>query len=303
MPKLTIFTPTFNRAYIIENLYRSLQRQNVFDFEWLVINDGSTDDTDGLFQKWLKEENQFPIRYYNQENLGLMHGFNKGVKLAEGEFLAKIDSDDYVSDDCIEFFLTSLDSIKNNDEVYAVGGVKGTVNGNPMKGKNEWPKIDAEIGYLDLYDYERKNYNLNADMSEAWKVEVLRQFPFPEFKGEFFAPEEIVFNAIALAGNKIRWFSKIICICEYQTDGLTMNDLLLQKRNPLGFSMLWKNKLKLNLSFIQKIFCLCQSGALALYSGKIKYIWIDNNYKLLSTILLPISFVIYLRRRKQFKNC
>jgi len=302
MKKITIFTPTYNRAYILENLYRSLQRQRVFDFEWLVINDGSTDGTDDLFQKWIKEENQFPIRYFKQENSGLMVGFNRGIKLAEGEYLAKIDSDDYISDDCIEFFLNGIGSIKNNNEVYAVGGMRGTANGIPLKGENEWPKIDPKIGYVDLYDYERRNFNLEADMSEAWRVEILRQFTFPEFRGEYFAPEEIVFNAIALAGHKIRWFPKIICICEFQDDGLTKNELALQKNNPLGYSTMWKYKLKLKTTIKEKIFCLSQAGGLALYSGKIKYIWIDNDYKFLSTLLLPISFLIFLRRKMQFKN-
>ena len=232
-----------------------------------------------------------------------MVGFNKGIKLAEGEYLAKIDSDDFLSDDCISFFLKGLDSIKNNNELYAVGGMKGTEVGDPMKGKNEWPKIDSKIGYLDLYDYERGNFNLDADMCEAWKVEILRQFPFPKFEGESFAPEEIVFNQIALCGNKIRWFKKIICICEYQDDGLTKNGLSLQKNNPIGYSTMWKYKLKLKTTLKEKLFCLSQAGALALYSGKIKYIWIDNNYKFLSTMLLPISFLIFLRRRMQFKNC
>ena len=62
--KLTIFTPTYNRGYIIENLYRSLKRQTVTDFEWLVVDDGSSDNTAELFKKWQCEDNQFPIRYY-----------------------------------------------------------------------------------------------------------------------------------------------------------------------------------------------------------------------------------------------
>jgi glycosyltransferase involved in cell wall biosynthesis len=303
MTKLTIFTPTYNRGYIIEKLYRSLQRQSVFDFEWLVINDGSTDNTDDLFQTWLKEDNKFTIRYYKQENKGLMVGFNKGVKLAKGKYLSKIDSDDYVSDDCVELIIKWLDTIKDNNEGYAVGGMRGSADGIPLKGVNEWPLINKKTGYIDIYDYERDQYNLNADMTEFWNVSVLRNYPFPEFEGEWYAPEAIVLNDIALAGHKIRWFPKIICICEYQTDGITKNDLLVQKKNPLGFSMAWKYKLKLKTSFKRKLYYLCQSGALAFYSGQPKYIWIDNNHKLLSTLLLPVSFLIFLRRRKQFKNC
>lgn len=303
MIKLTIFTPIYNRGYIIEKLYRSLQRQSVFDFEWLVINDGSTDNTDSLFQTWLKEDNKFSIRYYKQENKGLMVGFNKGVKLAKGEYLSKIDSDDYVTDDCVESILKWLNTIKGNNEVFAVGGMRGLTNKTPLKGDNQWPLLPKDNTYLDVFDYERNKYNLDADMTEAWSISVLRKFPFPEFENEWYAPEAIVFDAIAIAGHKIRWFSKIICICEYQNDGITKNGLLVQKKNPLGFSMAWKYKLKLKVSFKRKLFCLSQSGALALYSGKFKYIWIDNDHKILTALLLPVSFIIFLRRRRQFKNC
>jgi glycosyltransferase involved in cell wall biosynthesis len=302
MHKITIFTPAFNRGYIIENLYKSLQRQSNFDFEWLVINDGSSDDTDDLFKKWVKEDNSFSIRYFKQENLGLMVTFNKGIKLAKGKYLAKVDSDDYVSNDCAALLSHYLETIRDQKEVYAVGGMRGASEGNPLKGKGEWPLIDKNIGYLDIFDYERINYNLRVDMTEAWEVAVLKKYPFPEFEGEKFAPEAIVFNDIALAGYKIRWFPKIICICEYQNDGLTKNSNLMQKNNPLGFSMAWKYKVKQKISFKNKIFFLVQSGALALYSGKPKYIWEDNSEKILSTLLLPFSFLLYLRRRNQFKN-
>mgnify|MGYP000935649284 CR=1 FL=1 len=113
--------------------------------------------------------------------------------------------------------------------------------------------------------------------------------PFPVFEGEWQAPQEIVFNDIALAGYKIRWFPKIICYCEYLNDGITNNRLFAQKMNHLGYSLLWKSKVKLKVSFIRKLYCVCQSGALALYSGKPKYIWIDNNHKVLSTLLLQIQ--------------
>ena len=66
--KLTIFTPTYNRGYIIEKLYRSLQQQTVTAFEWLVMDDGSSDNTSEMFDGWMKEENPFPIRYYKKEN-------------------------------------------------------------------------------------------------------------------------------------------------------------------------------------------------------------------------------------------
>ena len=92
--KITVFTPTYNRAYIIETLYRSLQRQTYRDFEWLVVDDGSADNTQELFEAWQKEDNFFPIRYYKQENGGKCRAMNRGLEMAQGELFFTVDSDD-----------------------------------------------------------------------------------------------------------------------------------------------------------------------------------------------------------------
>ena len=100
--KITVFTPTYNRAYILENLYRSLQRQSFTDFEWLVVDDGSSDGTKALFERWQQEDNPFPIRYCYKENGGKCRAINYGLKLAQGELFFTVDSDDYLTDDALE---------------------------------------------------------------------------------------------------------------------------------------------------------------------------------------------------------
>ena len=100
--KITVFTPTYNRAYILENLYRSLQRQSFTDFEWLVVDDGSSDGTKALLERWQKEDNPFPIRYCYKENGGKCRAINYGLKLAQGELFFTVDSDDYLTDDALE---------------------------------------------------------------------------------------------------------------------------------------------------------------------------------------------------------
>ena len=100
--KITVFTPTYNRANLLETLYRSLQRQSFSDFEWLVVDDGSTDDTQALFAQWQREDNPFPIRCVYQENGGKCRAINKGLALAQGELFFTVDSDDYLTDDALE---------------------------------------------------------------------------------------------------------------------------------------------------------------------------------------------------------
>ena len=100
--RITVFTPTYNRAYIIENLYRSLQRQTFRDFEWLIVDDGSSDNTEEVIASWQNEGNDFPIRYFKKENGGKCRAINYGVDRAEGELFFNVDSDDYLLDDALE---------------------------------------------------------------------------------------------------------------------------------------------------------------------------------------------------------
>ena len=188
--KLTIFTATYNRGHLIGRLYESLKKQKVANFEWLVIDDGSEDDTFERFETWKKEKNSFTIRYYRQENRGLNRSLNRGVQLARGEYFAKIDSDDYVVDEFTERIEKLTTDISDYKDVYAVGGLRISRDGNPLKGV--WPDIPLD-GWVDATDLERAKYNLDADMCEAWKTEVLKQNPFPVWETEKFAPEQIVF--------------------------------------------------------------------------------------------------------------
>ena len=100
--KITVFTPTYNRAYILETLYHSLQRQTFADFEWLIVDDGSSDGTDSLVRSWQADQNPFPIRYVYQENGGKCRAINRGLELAAGELFFTVDSDDYLTDDALE---------------------------------------------------------------------------------------------------------------------------------------------------------------------------------------------------------
>ena len=99
---VTVFTPTYNRAYILGDLYHSLQRQTCMDFEWLIVDDGSADDTKALVASWQGEKNPFPIRSVYQENGGKCRAINRGLKEADGRLFFTVDSDDYLTDDAIE---------------------------------------------------------------------------------------------------------------------------------------------------------------------------------------------------------
>jgi glycosyltransferase involved in cell wall biosynthesis len=295
---ITVFTPTYNRGYIIEKLYKSLQRQKSFNFEWLVIDDGSTDDTESLFKKWTQEENDFNIRYFKVENGGKPRAINRALELAEGKYLFMIDSDDYITEDAVlklERWILEIDDI---DDIIGVGGARAFPNMEYIKGVE--PSIDKDLGYIDATNLERPRYNLDADMCEAYKISIMKQFKFEVWEGEMFSPEEIVLNEIALKGYKIRWHKDIIYICDYLDDGLTKGNWNLLKRNPMGYAMLYNHKLKFTKKIKDKFNYACQHIALSIIGKEYKYI-LKTNSKGITLLALPFGFILSSRRKRQFK--
>lgn len=295
--RLTVFTATYNRGHLIGRLYHSLMEQSCFDFEWLVIDDGSQDNTHQLFEQWLANDNPFPIRYYRQENQGLIRALNRGVKLANGEYLAKIDSDDYVVDSFAANMLDWLSQIQDEPSVYAVSGIRIRPNGVPLKGS--WPILPKDAPYIDATDLERSKYNLDADMCEAWCTEILRQHPFPVWPGEKFAPEQIVFHQIALEGYKIRWYPVAMSVCEYQEGGLTLGASKLEKQNPMGYAMMYNHKLKYLNGLKARLNAAMQCNALSFVGGQPSYILKSNAFAISILMLLP-GLLLSFRRKKQY---
>ena len=114
--KITVFTPTYNRAYILKNLYESLMRQTVQKFEWLIVDDGSTDETADLVATWQKE-NKISIRYLKQRNGGKQRAHNKGVEECKTELFVCVDSDDYIAECSIESILKTWKNMINDDKL------------------------------------------------------------------------------------------------------------------------------------------------------------------------------------------
>ncbi|AOZ97340.1 glycosyltransferase family 2 protein [Butyrivibrio hungatei] len=227
---VTVFTPTYNRAYRLEQLYNSLKRQTSKDFEWIVINDGSTDNTNELFDVWLKEENDFPIIYKEVENGGKHRGINKAVQMASSDAFFIVDSDDYILDDAIEKVNRWFSQIADDDSFAAVSGLKSEPDMKPVGG---YGKFEGE--YVDCTNLQRHLYNLLDDKAEVYKTSILKKYPFPEFEGEKFVPESLIWDSIARDGYKIRWFNEIIYICEYLPDGLSASSDKKFMESPKGF--------------------------------------------------------------------
>ena len=226
----TIFTPTYNRRELIDNLYHSLLAQTDKNFEWLIIDDGSTDDTEKYFSELTSKPQPFPIRYLKQVNGGKHRAINKGVQNANGKLFFIVDSDDYLTENAIEKINQWITTLDNSHKWAGISGLRG-FSKNSVVGQH------SDFSYIDAKNNERRKYNLLGDKAEVYFTDVLKQHPFPEIPGENFISEEIVWNAIARDGYYLRWFNEIIYICDYLEGGLT-KDNDKDKSNPQG-RLLW----------------------------------------------------------------
>ena len=250
--KLTVFTPTYNRAYIIENLYRSLQRQTCHDFEWLVVDDGSSDNTEELFRAWQQEDNPFPIRYCRQENGGKHRAINRGLDLAEGELFFTVDSDDYLTDDAVEKILCWEMELPKGEKYCGFAGNLGTAPGIT-------PNHVFENRYFDSTALDRYGA-VDGERAMVFYTEIHRKYTYPEFAREKFMTEAVAWNRMARDGYKMRFYNDIIWIYEYKEDGLTKAGSKLFLNNPKGYGLWlrekskflgesWKQKLKMYYTF------------------------------------------------------
>ncbi|MEG2118970.1 MAG: glycosyltransferase family A protein, partial [Pseudoflavonifractor sp.] len=207
---ITVFTPTYNRADLLPELYASLCRQTCPDFEWLIVDDGSADGTGALCAGWAAAERRFPIRYFRQENGGKHRAVNRGVALAQGEYFFIVDSDDSLTDDAVERVTAWTADIAGLDGFAGVSGLRASPEGASSGGT---PKLGAG-GFVDATNLERGQYRLGGEKAEVYKTRLLREYPFPEFEGETFITEAVVWDEIAAAGYKLRWFGQPLIIWE-----------------------------------------------------------------------------------------
>ena len=209
-----------------------------------------------------------------------------------------LDSDDMLAPNAVELIYQWLSEIEDRLEYVGVGFAKCQPDGQFMK--NQVPMIDPDIGYVDATNIERSKYNLDMDMCEVHRTELLRRFPFQHWPTEGYAPEQLNYNAIALEGYKYRWRAEKLYICEYLDDGQTRNDRLV-KLNPMGFAMMHNQNILLCDSFLKKCRCAMQMTALSFYAGNISYLK-KSNCMAATMLTLPIGMLLSVRRCAQFRK-
>lgn len=292
---ITVLTATYNRANLLPDLYASLCRQTYQDFDWIIIDDGSSDGTQSIVKKWLTEEHSFTISYHYIPNGGKNRAINYGVKLIQTPFTMIVDSDDYLTDDAISFYQQNLLEIIDKNNIAGIAGLRGTDINNPLN-KVTYPTNT----FILANNLERSKYNLQKDACEVYRTSILQDHPFVVWVNEKFTPEEIVWNQLAMEGYSLRWYNKVTCIVRYQENGLTKDSFNLIKRNPMGYAMMYKQRITLSKNFKDKFYNTCQMTAYSILGGHLSFI-LQNKNKVITFLALPFGIILSIRRIIQFK--
>lgn len=246
---LTYFTPSYNRAHTLPRLYESLCNQTNKDFIWLVIDDGSKDDTRELVEGWIKE-NKIEIQYHLKENGGKHTAINLSNELCETKYINCIDSDDFLTDNCTEVILKYIDEVDKDDNVCGIVSRRADYSGIPNS--LNWPQTNSYIYFNDLY--EKMGYV--GETSLVFKTEIIKKFKFPVFENERFVTESVFYNQF-MFDYKMFAVCDCVYIGEYQADGYTLMGKKLFFKNPKGYMYTLKQNLyydrKRRINFLKQI--------------------------------------------------
>ena len=211
---ITVFTPTYNRCNLLNRLYQSLISQTNKNFEWLIVDDGSCDDTKQTVDEWIKD-NKIKIRYIYQINSGKYVAFNNGVQNAIGDLFFCVDSDDYLPFGAIE----TIYNVWSNTQLEDVSGIIALKS--YTDGKIIGNKICDSIKVASAFELTYK-YNCGGERSLVYRTDILKNNLFPVIDGEKFVTECVVYDRID-QNYKLLILNEVLTVCEYQADGLTSN--------------------------------------------------------------------------------
>lgn len=297
MKQLTIFTPTYNRAYSLPRLYDSLLKQDTSLFKWLIVDDGSTDNTKELVDGWIRE-GKLEIKYMYQKNAGKMAAHNLGVKECDTELFLCCDSDDWMVSNSVK---SILDFWNASQKELLNRAVSMPILQKELSGMVGPRKIEGcKFNPLSLLPSDTKRSTLSGLYDNGYKGEtalvfrtsILRKYPFLIIKGEKFIPESYVYDQLAEKYELLVYHSYWM-ECEYQEDGYTKNGLILRLKNPKGFLICETSQLKKKFSIMKALHVL----ALIEYIGE-PYHYKELPHKFKLCFLFPFGKLLGIKYKR-----
>lgn len=216
-----------------------MQRQTFRSFEWLIIDDGSTDGTEALVKSWIEEKNDFPIRYCKVKNGGKCRAINRALDLAQGELFFTVDSDDYLTDDALQKVDAWEKTLPKDGKFCAVAGNLGTSPWETPNAPLPEPFLDADA--MRRYPQPGKSL-IDGERALVFYTHIHRKYKYPEFEGETFMTEAVAWNRMANDGYQVRFFNDVIWVYEYLDDGLTRSGSSIFLKNPRGYGLWLREK-------------------------------------------------------------
>ncbi len=290
---ITVFTPTYNRAYCLSRAYESLCHQTDMHFEWLIVDDGSQDDTRELVRSW-QHDNLIPIRYIYQENQGMHGAHNTAFRNIESELCICLDSDDMLTEDCIEFVLQFWSEHAEQHEqvagfmaldAYITGGIIGT----------PFPE-GLEIAHE---NWLREIAKVRGDKKYIYRTTVAQAAPeYPVFPDEKYGSMGFKHYFIDA---RYPWLlvNRVIYLVEYLPDGSSLNMYRQYKQNPIGWDRERKVSMVHSLT-LRRRFVVCIHYVSNCMFLRKKNFLADSPLKLLTILAIPFGVALHLLI--QYKN-
>lgn len=291
---LTVFTPTYNRAYCLHLGYEALKRQTCKDFKWLIIDDGSTDNTKELVDLWISE-GAIEIEYHLKENGGMHTGHNAAYERIDTELNVCIDSDDYMPDNGVERILFLWKRFGRR-EYAGIIGLDQTKNGKIIG--TRFPCKLKACKYSEL----STKFGVVGDKKIVYRTEIVKKLaPYPEFETEKFVP---LYYPILIDRNyDLLCFNEVFCIVDYQEDGSTINIYKQYFRHPKGFKHSRQIELKYHSNIKNKFKSAVHYIASKLILKEFNF-QKDSPNKLYTLLAIPFGIIWYwiLLKKKHTKR-
>lgn len=281
--RITVFTPSYNRAYCLDKLYQSLVGQTCQDFVWLIIDDGSTDNTRELVSGWI-DEGKIAIEYEYQENRGMVGAHNTAHYLMKTELCVCIDSDDWMPLDAIGKILALWDEHGYPESAGMVGldaFADGSIVGTKL------PDV-KECKFSELY----VKYKMSGDKKFVHNRAVFNRYlPYPFFDGEKFPITSYLYLLIEQK-HKLLVFNEVFCIVEYQPDGLSANLFDQYRKSPKSFAFYRIAKMKYALNYRERFKNAVHYVSSSLMAGNKRFL-AESPYKLTTLAAVPFGIALY----------
>lgn len=288
MPLLTIFTPAYNRAHTLSRTYESLKKQNCKNFIWLIVDDGSSDNTAELVNIWIKEEKDFEIRYIHKENGGMHTAHNTAYENIDTELNVCIDSDDLMAEDAVEKILKKWAEVRNLGYAGIIGldaDFEGNIIGQGFPEKLEETTV---IGYYISGG--------SGDKKLVYRTDIINEYPpYPVFEGEKYVSLAYKYRLIDQK-YKMAVLNEVLCNVEYQPDGSSNSMLYQYLKNPKGFAF-WRKFCMQYPTTMKRTFVECvHYVSSSLLAKNWKFIS-ESPKKILTLCAIPfgVALIVYIK--------